>query len=178
MSQLVADDPAAFTTGALRASLEKAGVTVDGRVTLGSTPSNATEVAARARRQSCSSRATTAPDASQLAQWPSVTTTPGGRSGGGGTSTPSPRGGASPKAQPPRSPSRRPTARSSASTIRIAVLSDCQGAFGSFDNQDLAGVVTAMSQFAGAKAKNPNTVLGQLQLTPWRRPVDLPAGLA
>src|SRR6478752_5274056 len=48
------------------------------------------------------------------------------------------------------------TARSSASTIRIAVLSDCQGAFGSFDNQDLAGVVTAMSQFAGAKAKNPN----------------------
>ena len=48
------------------------------------------------------------------------------------------------------------TARTSASPIRIAVLSDCQGAFGSFDNQDLAGVVTAMSQFAGAKAKNPN----------------------
>ena len=36
------------------------------------------------------------------------------------------------------------TARSTASTIKIAVLSDCQGAFGSFDNQDLAGVVTAM----------------------------------
>ena len=48
------------------------------------------------------------------------------------------------------------TARSTASPIKIAVLSDCQGAFGSFDNQDLAGVVTAMSQFAGAKAKNPN----------------------
>src|SRR5437868_1695794 len=48
------------------------------------------------------------------------------------------------------------TARSSATPIKIAVLSDCQGAFGSFDNQDLAGVVTAMSQFAGAKAKNPN----------------------
>ena len=32
---------------------------------------------------------------------------------------------------------------------RSRVLSDCQGAFGSFDNQDLAGVVTAMSQFAG-----------------------------
>src|SRR5689334_23451881 len=48
------------------------------------------------------------------------------------------------------------TARSSASTIRIGVLSDCQGAFGSFDNQDLAGVVSAMSQFAGAKPKNPN----------------------
>ncbi len=48
-------------------------------------------------------------------------------------------------------------AHSSAGTpIRIAVMSDCQGAFGSFDNQDLAGVVTAMSQFAGGHAKNPN----------------------
>ena len=35
-------------------------------------------------------------------------------------------------------------------------MSDCQGAFGSFDNQDLAGVVTAMAQFAGGHAKNPN----------------------
>src|SRR5436305_1595051 len=48
------------------------------------------------------------------------------------------------------------TARSSATPIKLAVLSDCQGAFGSFDNQDLAGVVTAMAQFAGAKAKDPN----------------------
>src|SRR3954467_4032244 len=48
------------------------------------------------------------------------------------------------------------TARGNASTIRIAVLSDCQGAFGAFDNQDMAGVVTAMVQYAGAKAKNPN----------------------
>jgi CHAT domain-containing protein len=44
------------------------------------------------------------------------------------------------------------TARSTAaSPIKIAVLSDCQGAFGSFDNQDLAGVVAAMVQFAGAR---------------------------
>jgi D-alanyl-D-alanine carboxypeptidase/D-alanyl-D-alanine-endopeptidase (penicillin-binding protein 4) len=42
---LVVDDPASFATGALRAALEKAGVVVDGRVTVGSTPSNATEVA-------------------------------------------------------------------------------------------------------------------------------------
>ena len=42
---LVVDDPASFTTGALRAALEKAGVTVDGRVTVGATPSTATEVA-------------------------------------------------------------------------------------------------------------------------------------
>ncbi len=48
------------------------------------------------------------------------------------------------------------TARSTATPIKIGVLSDCQGAFGSFDNQDLAGVVTAMSQFAGGHAKNPN----------------------
>jgi branched-chain amino acid transport system substrate-binding protein len=48
------------------------------------------------------------------------------------------------------------TARSSASTIKIAVLSDCQGAFGSFDNQDMAGVVTAMAQFAGGHANNKN----------------------
>src|SRR3954462_1607120 len=47
-------------------------------------------------------------------------------------------------------------AGAAATPIKVAVLSDCQGAFGSFDNQDLAGVVTAMSQFAGAKAKNPN----------------------
>jgi branched-chain amino acid transport system substrate-binding protein len=48
------------------------------------------------------------------------------------------------------------TGKAAATPIKIAVLSDCQGAFGSFDNQDLAGVVTAMVQFAGATAKNPN----------------------
>jgi branched-chain amino acid transport system substrate-binding protein len=48
------------------------------------------------------------------------------------------------------------TARSSASTIRVAVLSDCQGAFGAFDNQDLAGVVAAMSQYAGARPVDAN----------------------
>src|SRR5437764_1740486 len=42
---LVVDNPASFTTGALRAALEKAGVKVDGRVTVGTTPSTATEVA-------------------------------------------------------------------------------------------------------------------------------------
>jgi branched-chain amino acid transport system substrate-binding protein len=40
--------------------------------------------------------------------------------------------------------------------IKIAVMSDCQGAFGTFDNQDLAGVVSAISQFAGGKPVNPN----------------------
>ncbi len=48
------------------------------------------------------------------------------------------------------------TARSSASTIKVAVLSDCQGAFGAFDNQDLAGVVSAMSEYAGARPVDAN----------------------
>jgi branched-chain amino acid transport system substrate-binding protein len=48
------------------------------------------------------------------------------------------------------------TARTSATPIKVAVLSDCQGAFGSFDGQDLAGVVAAMSQYAGAKPVNKN----------------------
>src|SRR5215213_3762286 len=48
------------------------------------------------------------------------------------------------------------TARPSATTIRVAVLSDCQGAFGAFDNQDLAGVVSAMSQYAGARPVDKN----------------------
>jgi D-alanyl-D-alanine carboxypeptidase/D-alanyl-D-alanine-endopeptidase (penicillin-binding protein 4) len=43
---LVVDNPAMFTTGALRASLAKAGVTVDGQTRLGPTPPTATEVAA------------------------------------------------------------------------------------------------------------------------------------
>ena len=37
--------------------------------------------------------------------------------------------------------------------IKVAVLSDCQGAFGSFDGQDLAGVGSAMSPtWAGPSA--------------------------
>jgi branched-chain amino acid transport system substrate-binding protein len=43
-----------------------------------------------------------------------------------------------------------------AAAIKIAVLSDCQGDFGSFDNQDLSGVDAAMVQLAGGKVKNPS----------------------
>jgi D-alanyl-D-alanine carboxypeptidase/D-alanyl-D-alanine-endopeptidase (penicillin-binding protein 4) len=42
----VVDNPALFTTGALRASLQKLGITVDGQMRLGPTPPSATEVAA------------------------------------------------------------------------------------------------------------------------------------
>jgi len=42
----VVDNPALFTTGALRASLQKLGIVVDGQTRLGSTPTGAVEVAA------------------------------------------------------------------------------------------------------------------------------------
>ena len=42
---MVVDDPALFTTGALRAALEHAGITIDGATRLGVTPSVATTVA-------------------------------------------------------------------------------------------------------------------------------------
>jgi branched-chain amino acid transport system substrate-binding protein len=48
---------------------------------------------------------------------------------------------------------KRPDA--SGTPIKVAVLSECKGAFGTFDNQNMAGVVAAMSQFAGAEPKNP-----------------------
>ena len=43
---LVVEDPATFTTGALRAALERAGVKVDGITRLGPTPPTATQIAA------------------------------------------------------------------------------------------------------------------------------------
>jgi len=43
---LVVDNPALFTTGALRAALEKQGITIDGQTRLAATPAGATEVAA------------------------------------------------------------------------------------------------------------------------------------
>jgi D-alanyl-D-alanine carboxypeptidase/D-alanyl-D-alanine-endopeptidase (penicillin-binding protein 4) len=43
---LVADNPALYTTGALRASLEKAGIKIDGQTRLAATPAGATQVAA------------------------------------------------------------------------------------------------------------------------------------
>lgn len=43
---LVVDNPALFTTGALRAALQKAGITVDGQTRVAATPASATEIAA------------------------------------------------------------------------------------------------------------------------------------
>jgi branched-chain amino acid transport system substrate-binding protein len=39
--------------------------------------------------------------------------------------------------------------------IKIGILSDCQGAFGAFYDQDIAGAIAAFSEYAGARPKNP-----------------------
>jgi len=46
--------------------------------------------------------------------------------------------------------------KATATTIRIGVMSECKGAFGFADAQNQAGVYAALSQFAGAKPKDPN----------------------
>ena len=43
-----------------------------------------------------------------------------------------------------------PTEAPSGNAIQLAVLSDCEGAFGAFHNQDLGGVGAAFAEFAGA----------------------------
>jgi branched-chain amino acid transport system substrate-binding protein len=42
------------------------------------------------------------------------------------------------------------------STIKVAILSDCQGAFGSFYEQDIGGAQAAFAQYAHGKAKDRN----------------------
>ncbi len=46
--------------------------------------------------------------------------------------------------------------RTTATPIKIAVLSDCKGAFGAFYDSDIGGAIAAFAQFTGAKPKNPN----------------------
>src|SRR5581483_6905420 len=48
------------------------------------------------------------------------------------------------------------TAGKSASPIKIGILTDCQGAFGAFYDDDIAGAEAAFALYAGAKPKNPN----------------------
>jgi len=40
--------------------------------------------------------------------------------------------------------------------IKIGILSDCKGPFGNQYNADIGGALTAFSQYAGARPKNPN----------------------
>src|SRR6188472_213167 len=63
---------------------------------------------------------------------------------------------AAPLDAPDPQPAVAPRSGGSGTPIKIAIMSECKGAFGSFDNQNMAGAVAALSQFAGAKPKNPN----------------------
>jgi branched-chain amino acid transport system substrate-binding protein len=69
------------------------------------------------------------------------------------TSTPA---AAAPTDAPDPQPAVEARSGGSGTPIKIAIMSECKGAFGSFDNQNMAGAIAALSQFAGAKPKNPN----------------------
>jgi branched-chain amino acid transport system substrate-binding protein len=47
-------------------------------------------------------------------------------------------------------------AKPSATPIKVAILSDCKGAFGAFYDSDIGGAIAAFAQFTGAKPKDPN----------------------
>jgi branched-chain amino acid transport system substrate-binding protein len=63
---------------------------------------------------------------------------------------------AAPADAPDPQPAVEPRSGGSGTPIKVAVLSDCKGEFGAFDNQDMAGVVAAFAQFAGATPKDKN----------------------
>jgi branched-chain amino acid transport system substrate-binding protein len=46
--------------------------------------------------------------------------------------------------------------RTAATPLKIAIMSDCQGAFAANYEQDIGGAITALAQYAGVKPKNPN----------------------
>jgi branched-chain amino acid transport system substrate-binding protein len=63
---------------------------------------------------------------------------------------------AAPLDTPDPQPAVAPRSGGSGTPIKLAIMSECKGAFGAFDNQNMAGAVAALSQFAGAKPKDPN----------------------
>ena len=58
-----------------------------------------------------------------------------------------------PPADPPPPP---PPADDGPEAIKLAILSDCEGAFGAFHDRDVAGVVTAFAEHAGATVNDRN----------------------
>src|ERR1700755_796602 len=110
------------------------------------------------RRGACLSTALACVAATVVAGCGSSNNNSGGRASSGESSAPVKAGG---KLQPASTDWPAPQAAvaprtGSGTPIKIGVLSDCQGAFGSFETQALAGVRAAMSRSAGAKPKNPN----------------------
>ncbi|HMI72198.1 MAG TPA: ABC transporter substrate-binding protein [Solirubrobacteraceae bacterium] len=69
------------------------------------------------------------------------------------TSTPA---AVAPANAPGPQPAVEPRSGGSGTPIKVAIMSECKGAFGAFDKQNMAGAVAALSQFAGAKPKDPN----------------------
>jgi branched-chain amino acid transport system substrate-binding protein len=69
------------------------------------------------------------------------------------TSTPA---AAAPANAPEPQPAVAPRSGGSGTPIKLAIMSECKGAFGAFDKQNMAGAVAAISQFAGAKPVDPN----------------------
>jgi len=79
----------------------------------------------------------------------------GGGSGGSAQATPAQSSKPLPESKvPDPQPAVAPRSGGSGTPIKIGILSECKGAFGSFDNQNMAGAVAAISQFAGAKPKD------------------------
>src|SRR3954451_18967570 len=62
---------------------------------------------------------------------------------------------AAPADAPDPQPAVAPRNGGSGTPIKIAIMSECKGAFGAFDQQNMAGAVAAISQVAGAKPKDP-----------------------
>ena len=63
---------------------------------------------------------------------------------------------AAPTAAPEPPPPPPPAADEGPSEIKLAILSDCEGAFGAFHDRDVAGVVTAFAEHAGATVNDRN----------------------
>src|SRR5918995_54894 len=80
-----------------------------------------------------------------------------GDSGGGGGAEPADTSVASAPSSiewPEPQPAVEPREGGSGTPIKLAIMSECKGAFGAFDQQNMAGAVAALSQFAGAKPKS------------------------
>src|SRR6266480_1061224 len=85
----------------------------------------------------------------------------GGSSSSSSTSTPAAASTSTPAAAAPANapapqPAVAPRKGGSGTPIKVAIMSECKGAFGAFDKQNMAGAVSAFAQFAGATPVDPN----------------------
>lgn len=63
---------------------------------------------------------------------------------------------AAPEPPPPPPPAADDMDDDATTVINVAILSDCEGAFGAFHDRDIAGVVTAFAEHAGATVNDRN----------------------